>query len=161
MSPQRSLIGLIALATIAGATGCSDKPAAAPGPTGSAAAPAAVPASAPAWKEPPVYGFVLDSSCGERNLTGRFRVSVGNGRVTRLEGLDEAGKKAAETTESELVPTLGQLLEIAQTARDDGADLVQADVDPADGHPSKLQIDPDSTVDADESCYVVSEYAVG
>lgn len=115
----------------------------------------------PAWVEPPAYGFVLESSCGEPALIGRFRVTVADGRVTGVQGLDESARRATQTSETELVPTLGQLVEAARTAREDGAEVVRTTVDPADGHPTAVTIDPAVDGIDDGTCYAVSDYAVG
>ena len=132
-----------------------------------AAVPAAQPASAapPAakrgWTEPPAYKFTLTSTCGERALIGRFRVTVASGAVTRTEGLDDAARKALMLRLSKLVPTLGQLLDEAATARRDGADEVVVHVDPRDGHPTSIRIDPSRDAIDDESCYDISDYSAG
>lgn len=153
---------------VAAVTGCTDDGPAgntwAGGPSASAtatAAPGAAPgAPAPAWTEPAAYGFVLVSSCGEPALRGRFRVTVAGGRVVAVQGLDESAKRATQTSESELVPTLGQLVEAVRTAREDGAEVVQSAADPADGHPTSVTIDPAVDGVDDGACYTVSEYTV-
>jgi hypothetical protein len=113
------------------------------------------------WREPARYSFVLDSRCGEQPLIGRFRVSVGQGAVTEAVGLDEAARGALAGRGHEFVPTLGRLVEELDSARRSGADLAQADVDPADGHPVRITIDPKKLSVDDELCYTISEYAPG
>jgi hypothetical protein len=142
----------------AGVAGCAQ--------TGAGTAPGVSPASAaasgarsvPGWSEPARYGFVLDSTCGERALIGRFRVAVVGGRVVRTEGLDDAAKRAVKLRLANLVPTLGQLVAEAQTAREDGAAVARTDVDPVDGHPTAITIDHSTDAVDDESCYLISEY---
>jgi hypothetical protein len=151
-------------------TGCAQT-AATGGGAASAPEPAAVPAAAPAspsapaakrgWTEPPAYKFTLTSTCGERALIGRFRVTVTSGAVTRTEGLDDAARKALMLRLSKLVPTLGQLLDEADTARRQGADEVVVHVDRADGHPTSIRIDPNRDAIDDESCYDISDYSAG
>jgi hypothetical protein len=147
-------------------TGCAQT-AATGGGAASAPEPAAAPASpsAPAakrgWTEPPAYKFTLTSTCGERALIGRFRVTVTSGAVTRTEGLDDAARKALMLRLSKLVPTLGQLLDEADTARRQGADEVMVHVDRADGHPTSIRIDPNRDAIDDESCYDISDYSAG
>jgi hypothetical protein len=148
-------------------TGCA--PTAATGGSGASArepvavpaAPAAAPAAKGRWTEPPAYKFTLTSTCGERALIGRFRVTVTKGMVTRTAGLDDAARKALMLRLSRLVPTLGQLLDEADTARRNGADEVVVHVDPADGHPTSIRIDPSRDAIDDESCYDISDYSAG
>jgi hypothetical protein len=137
--------------------GCTDD-AATKSPTWNESQPAA---SAPSWTEPPAYSFVLESTCGERPLVGRFRVSVANGAVTTVDGLDAAAKSSLEVREADLVPTMAQLLAEAETAREDGAEMVQTDLDPTDGHPTLIKIDRVTAETDDESCYKIDEYTTG
>lgn len=160
----RGLLSTIVL--VVALTGCAQT-AATGGGAASAREPAAAPASpsAPAgkrgWTEPPAYKFTLTSTCGERALIGRFRVTVASGAVIRTEGLDDAARKALMLRLSKLVPTLGQLLAEADTARRQGADEVVVHVDRADGHPTSIRIDPDRDAIDDESCYDISDYSAG
>jgi hypothetical protein len=164
----------VLVATVTGSAACTADPvgtnrwadgtaSSAPGTTGPATTGPATagPGAAPAWTEPRAYGFVLESTCGEPALIGRFRVAVADGRVTRVDGLDESARRATRTSESELVPTLGQLVQAAVTAREDGAEVVRTEVDPTDGHPTRVTIDPAVDGVDDGSCYAVSEYTVG
>ena len=154
-----AVAGLLAVACVAGcANGGGNAPAAGPVAASGAASPAS---SSAAWTEPDRYGFVLDSTCGERALIGRFRVAVAGGRVIRTEGLDDAAKRAVQLRLADLVPTLGQLVVEAQTAREDGAAVARTDVDPVDGHPTAITIDRSTDAIDDESCYVISEYTTG
>ena len=165
MRIRRVLSGLVLVVAL---TGCARVPAtggggaSVPAPD---AVPAAAPASAPAakrgWTEPAAYKFTLTSTCGERALIGRFRVTVASGMVTRTEGLDNAARKALMLRLAKLVPTLGQLLDEAATARRDGADEVVVRMDPADGHPTAIRIDPRRDAIDDESCYDISDYSAG
>jgi hypothetical protein len=141
----------VALISLAGCT----KDTASKAPTWNASAP---PASPPAWTEPAGYSFVLESTCGERPLVGKFRVAVANGAVTTVDGLDTAAKRSLEVREADLVPTVGQLMTEAETAREDGAEVVQTDHDPVDGHPTLIRIDRVAGETADESCYTITEY---
>jgi len=124
-------------------------------------APAPGASSPPAWTEPAAYKFTLTSSCGERALIGRFRTRVKSGLVTENEGLDESARRALMLRLSRLVPTLGELEAQAETARKEGADEVVIQVDPADGHPTSITIDPDRNSMDDEECYTISDYSVG
>ena len=118
--------------------------------------------AAPAtWTEPSSYKFTLTSSCGERALIGRFKVTVEGGLVTRNEGLDDSARRALMLRLAKLVPTLGDLEAEADTARKEGADQVVVQVDPVDGHPTSIRIDHDANAIDDESCYDISDYSVG
>lgn len=124
--------------------------------------PAAGPAAAPVtWTEPAKYGFVLTSECGERALIGRFRVTVEQGRVSATEGLDDAARRALMLRMADLVPTLAKLEAEAETARKAGAEVVEVVRDPADGHPTKVTIDPRKNAIDDEACYTIEEYTIG
>ena len=159
-APGRSVVGVALLAaTAVGLHGCVDD-APSPAPPRTTTTPRSV-ASAPAWVEPTAYSFVLESSCGERALIGRFRVAVAGGRVVRAEGLDESAERAVQLREEGVVPTLGQLVAEARTATEDGAHLVRTDVDPVDGHPRSIRIDREKDAVDEESCYTITDYAVG
>lgn len=169
MRIRRVLSGIVLVVAL---TGCAPVPAtggggaSVPAPDAvPAAAPTSAPAAAPAakrgWAEPAAYKFTLTSTCGERALIGRFRVTVASGMVTRTEGLDDAARKALMLRLAKLVPTLGQLLDEAATARRDGADEVVVRVDPADRHPTAIRIDPRRDAIDDESCYDISDYSAG
>jgi hypothetical protein len=120
-----------------------------------------MPKAAPLWTEPAAYKFTLTSSCGERALTGRFRTTVKDGLVIQNEGLDAAARRALKLQLSRLVPTLGELMAKADTARKAGADEVVIQVDQVDGHPTSISIDPDKSATDDEECYAISDYSVG
>lgn len=130
------------------------------------AGPGQVPADAPSpttepWLEPDRYSFVLDSQCGERNLIGRFAVTVASGRVADVQALD--GPAAVVVHSPELragVPTLGMLIDEARAAVDADADLSEISYDPTDGHPVRITIDYTKAID-DEACYLISDYQPG
>ena len=149
----RALCGIAFVAALAG---CTDEgPAAAPQPSFVA------PASAPAWTEPADYAFVADRQCEGSPSLGRYRVTVTAGQVAGVERID--GKTASGEEEIE-VPTLGGLLELAQTAADDGG-AVSVKADPADGHPILISFDvSDGSEAAGEetaTCFVISDYVPG
>jgi hypothetical protein len=115
---------------------------------------------AQAWAEPARYAYTLQSSCGERLLIGRFRVTVERGAVTKAEALDESAASVLEGRKPDVVPSIGALVAEAAKARADNADKVTVELDPADGHPTKVTIDPYSNAIDDESCYDVTGYTV-
>ncbi|GGK97754.1 DUF6174 domain-containing protein [Mangrovihabitans endophyticus] len=133
-----------------------------PGPAASLPGGTPHTAAAPgSWQEPTVYSFTLESSCGERALIGTYRVGVKDGLVVRTIGLDDAARRALMLRLAQLVPTLAQMRTEAQAAMREGADEVIVRRDPADGHPTSVRIDPDSAAVDDETCYEITDYAVG
>jgi hypothetical protein len=147
---RNALYGIALMAALGGCANQAEISAAAPAPAGPTA-----------WTEPPDYKFTLMSSCGERALIGRFKVTVSQGHVTRMEGLDDAARRAVMLRLAKLVPTLGELKAEADTARKEGADQVVVEVDPVDGHPTSIRIDPQANAIDDESCYDISDYSAG
>lgn len=133
----------VLLAATAGCTSEAD-----PVPVESAAA------SAPAWTEPANYTFVVDRKCGDQESLGKYRVSVADRQVAGTERID--GKTASGEEEIE-VPTLGGLLELAQTATDDGADAVTK-FDAADGHPIEVSLNRAEEATGGADCFLISEY---
>lgn len=125
---------------------------------GSTGAGVTAPASnVPNWSEPAAYQYALDSDCGERDLLGRYLITVTDGRVTDIEAGDQRAELIISDDElRSLVPTLGELLEEAQAAEESGADVVhvETDGDPA-GRPGFIEIDYDTDADDDEACYSV------
>ena len=112
------------------------------------------------WPEPPSYSYTLDSQCGERDLIGRFRLTVVDGVVTRATGLDESAQRILERRSPGMLPTLRRLLDQVEHARRDGAAVATAEFDPVDGHPTKITIDHEANAIDDEECYTVVGYAV-
>ena len=147
MRYARALCGIALVAALAG---CTDDEPAAPPPTFVA------PASAPAWSEPADYTFVADRQCEGGPSLGRYRVTVTGGEVAGVERID--GKTASGEEEIE-VPSLGGILDLAQTAADDGGSMtVQAD--PADGHPVRVTFDVSEPGESDgATCFLISDYA--
>ena len=89
-----------------------------------------------------------------RALVGRYRVAVQDHAVSGVSRID--GKTAAGEEEIE-VPTLAGLLELAQTAVDDGADATTT-FDTADGHPIQVSINRAEEATGGADCFIVSEY---
>ena len=140
---------LIAAALAVLLAGCSSSDEPAPAPA------SAAPASAPAWTEPANYTFVADRTCAGGESLGRYRVTVTGGTVTASERIDG---KTAEGEEEIQVPTLGELLDLASTAVEDGADATTA-FDPADGHPVEVSINRAEEATGGADCFRISEYA--
>lgn len=118
------------------------------------------PAAAVAWQEPAGYTYELESSCGERALIGRFRLTVEQGKVTAAEGLDESGRWFVENARSQPAPTLAQLLGQVDQARQQGAAVAEVITDPADGHPTRINIDPEADAIDDEACFTIVGYTL-
>jgi hypothetical protein len=144
---MRHLLAAVAVVSLlAGCTSTSD-------PEPASGAPA--PGSAPAWTEPANYTFVADRRCGDGPSLGRYRVLVTGGTVSSAERID--GRTAAGEEEIQ-VPTLGELLELANAAVEDGADATTA-FDPADGHPVEVSINRAEEDTGGADCFRISEYA--
>jgi hypothetical protein len=108
------------------------------------------------WLEPANYSFTVESSCGERSLIGRFRVTVKDHSTVAFRGLDEAGRTYQGNAGS--MPTLRGFLMEAEDATTRKADSVKVETDPADGHPLNVAIDWLANTIDDESCYRVTDY---
>lgn len=108
------------------------------------------------WREPPSYTYTLESSEGERSLTGVFEVTVQDGEVTEAVGRDESARRVVKQLPGE-VPTIGDLLAEAREAQKDDADTVDIDHMP-DGRPIRISLDWDENAIDDEALYVISDY---
>ncbi|MEV6348649.1 hypothetical protein [Actinoplanes sp. NPDC051851] len=158
---------LCALLLVGLVSGCSSSES--DDPTFTDPVPSAVPASAaPAWTEPASYTYVLTVGCDADQ--DRYSATVENGEVTRY---GQAGASAAPTASADVdlgpitedggeeieVPSLAQLLDMAQTTADDGGQ-VSTEYDAADGHPVKVTINV--TDEASEAeCFGVADYVPG
>lgn len=105
---------------------------------------------------PDTYTYVLDSSCGERSLVGRFRIEVVDGSVVAVEGLDDTGRATVDQDGADEAPTIADLLDEAATARRRGADVVVVETT-RDGRPTRITIDGGTEAYDDEACYVISD----
>ena len=112
------------------------------------------------WQEPARYEYTVDSRCGERLLIGRLTLTIADGKVTRAAGHDESGTRIAGSTPMASLPTLKQLLDEYDTARREGAHKADVTWDPADGHPTRIDIDLIRDAIDDEACYQISGYRV-
>jgi hypothetical protein len=111
------------------------------------------------WNEPARYTYVLDSQCGERLLIGKFKVTVADGAVTDVEGLDESAKRATESPAIKAeTPTLNQIVKRVADAEAKGAHKARVEFDKTDGHPTYAEIDRLKNAIDDEECYTVSDY---
>lgn len=122
--------------------------------------PAGGEAPVPTWTAPAKYAFTLTSECGERALIGRFRVTVRDD-VAQAEGLDDSSRRALMLRMADLVPTLSELEDEAEIARRDGAEELTVERDPADGHATRITIDPRKNAIDDEACYTIEDYTIG
>jgi hypothetical protein len=106
------------------------------------------------WKEPASYTYTLTSS--EQVLAGTFRVTVRDGNVVRVVGLDDSSRQMLQQTARE-VPKIGGLLGRLEQARRDQADTAEVRY-AADGHPLRIALDRDKNAIDDEALYVISGY---
>ncbi|GHI04046.1 hypothetical protein AQI88_07810 [Streptomyces cellostaticus] len=116
-------------------------------------------AGSSAWKEPSAYTYTLNSTGGERPLTGTFRVTVRDGKVEHAVGLDEQSRRVVQRSPG-IVPTIRGLVKELEQARRDGADTAEAEYANA-GYPLRITLDPDANAVDDEARYVISDYTPG
>jgi hypothetical protein len=147
----RLRVAVCGVALLALMSACTSTP---PASTPTAAASEVAAASAPPWTEPAKYGFVLERQCNRGPSVGRYRVAVENGQVVKADRID--GRTA--TGEEEIdVPSLGELLDLAQTAADDGGE-VTTKFDPTDGHPIAVSFNMSAEGVDGASCFTITEY---
>ncbi|GLY02058.1 MULTISPECIES: hypothetical protein [Actinoplanes] len=128
-------------------------------------------ASPPAWSEPAAYSFVLSRGCDEKAPIGRYQATVADGVITAatpVGGAAPVPSASASSSEEDLgpangqegeeieVPTLAELVVMAETAKEDGAEVTTVQ-DGTDGHPVSVSINVTDTVDGAE-CWFVSDY---
>ena len=107
------------------------------------------------WTEPDSYMYAFDSQCGLRALSGRWEVTVENGKVVDYHSPDHPGSPLPGIE----MPTLADLMNQVERARADGDAIVKAfETDPADGHPTFISIDWLPNAIDDEECYVIESY---
>ncbi|HEY3438521.1 MAG TPA: DUF6174 domain-containing protein, partial [Actinotalea sp.] len=98
------------------------------------------------------YTVTMTSSCGERLMIGQFEVTVVDGSVTLVTGLDEPGRRASTVpTLREVVPTITGLLDRLVSA--DPAHVPEVSFDEATGIPTHVLFDPSPQAVDDEECY--------
>jgi hypothetical protein len=122
---------------------------------------AAAPSAPGGWREPARYTFVLQRTCGEGPLSGLFRITVVDGTVADAVALDETGRQELRDGARDYLPTLGQLVRKVTDVRAKGAAVAQLVVDPVDGHPTRIEIDPERNAIDDELCFTLSGYRAG
>lgn len=111
------------------------------------------------WDAPSAYAYTVESTCGERNFLGRFHVVVRGGEVADVEGLDARSRELLDQPEHRAaVPTLTEILDEADRARAEDADLVEVVRDDATGRPIRIEIDWLQDATDDEACYDISDY---
>lgn len=103
---------------------------------------------------PDSYRYVLESSCGERGLLGRYRVVVRDGVVASVKNLNHGYPYQPNLAE---VPTLAGLVEKAESA---GPEAVVDLILDGSGLPKSLEIDHIPDAVDDEECYEVSALRV-
>ena len=99
---------------------------------------------------PESYRYTLTSSCAERGLLGRYRVTVRDGVVAGVKNLNPDYPYRPRPAD---VPTLAGLLEKASSAKPQA--IVELTVDDR-GIPVSLAIDHIPNGIDDEECYEVS-----
>jgi hypothetical protein len=157
-----ALGGIVLVAAVGGCT--SDEPKSSTFVTPSAS----VVTSAPPWTEPASYQYVLTRGCDDAKPLGRYRVTVKAGEVTGTERLDAQAVTPSSTGDVDLGPitgnegeeidafTLGDLLDNAQTAADDGGEVTRTYT--PDGRPVKVIINISGEGPSGAECFGVSDY---
>ena len=143
------MCGVMVLVAVSGCTSSAEEPG-----TSAPSASVSTAGSPPPWTEPADYGFVVERKCDSGPSLGIYRVAVQDHAVAGVSRID--GKTASGEEEIE-VPTLAGLLELAQTAIDDGADATTT-FDAADGHPVNVSINRAEEATGGADCFIVSEY---
>ncbi|MEU4423859.1 hypothetical protein AB0F81_24775 [Actinoplanes sp. NPDC024001] len=170
MRVERALCALVLVGLAGGCSSPEEKKPAFTDPAPSSSSAAAPAGAAPAWSEPAAYSYTMAFGCDEGAPFGRYQVSVAGGAVTKSERI---GGQAAPSASAEVdlgpvtgqegeeieVPTLGQLVEMAGTATEDGAEVATT-FDTTDGHPVKVTINVGETP-AEAQCWTVSDYRAG
>jgi uncharacterized protein DUF6174 len=164
-----ALSGIVLVAVVGGCTSHPEE-----APAGSSASPSAaatvkaVPAAkAPAFAEPFQYSYTLTRGCNAKAPLGRYNVVVKSGDVVSSKRLGasvqaspsadvDLGPAAGQDGEEIDVPSLAELITMARTAADDGAE-VQASYDAANGRPVKIVIKSDKN---DVECFAVADYDI-
>jgi hypothetical protein len=158
-----ALAGVALVAVAGGCTSGGDEPRRPVDQTSTAA-------SAPPWTEPASYRYVLVRGCDAAKPLGRYRATVQGGEVTSSENLSAAAPDAQASSDADLgpvtgqngeeieVPSLSRLLEMAETASEDGGEVSTA-YDTKDGHPVKVTINVSGDGPAGAECWNVADYS--
>ncbi|WP_239170651.1 hypothetical protein [Actinoplanes xinjiangensis] len=159
---ERALCALMVIGLVSGCTSSGDDKPVIKDPS------PAVAASAPPWTEPAAYSFTLTRGCGPAPI-GEYRATVKDGVLSAAERVGAVPVVPSSSAEVDLgpvtegqqgeeidVPTLGELLGMAETAGADGA-TVATRFDTTDGHPVQVKINVEDDPAAAE-CWNVTEY---
>ncbi|MEU8659664.1 hypothetical protein [Actinoplanes philippinensis] len=162
---ERALCALMVVGLVGGCTSSGDDKPKIEDPS------PAVAASAPPWTEPAAYSFTLTRGC-ESTPVGEYRATVKDGVLSAAERVGAAAVVPSASAEVDLgpvtegqqgeeidVPTLGELVAMAETAGEDGAE-VATKYDTTDGHPVQVKINVEGDPAAAE-CWNVTEYKPG
>ncbi|MGI9015709.1 MAG: DUF6174 domain-containing protein [Euzebya sp.] len=156
MTYLRSALVLLFTVTVAG---CGNAVTQDPGTKQSSEPPSVAPSETttdPVWVEPATYEYTLTASCGLYALNGEFGLVVEDGEVVVVEPLDETARSYVEFDDV-APPTIGELLDLAERARSESADVVDVVVDPSTGQPRDIDIDYDLETIDDERCFSIGD----
>lgn len=109
------------------------------------------------WESPGDYRYDLKSTCGEQALIGEFRITVEDSEVADVKGLDEASERLLGSQFADVIPTIEELLEMADQAERDGAEMHNIEYD-SEGVPSLIEFDYSLNAIDDESCFVITNF---
>jgi hypothetical protein len=150
------LLAALIVGTV-GVTAACDGGTASPGSTGGGSPEGTTARNKVTWHEPASYVYTLTST--SQVLTGRFRVTVRDGKVAGAVGLDSDSRQALARGLGP-VPSIGDLIDRLENAWQERADTAEAEYAPV-GHPSRITLDPDENAIDDEAEYVITAYEAG
>lgn len=122
--------------------------------------PTAQPSATPiaiTWVEPADYQFVLQSNCGLHSVVGTFAITVENHQVSGFRTIEVRPNQREVPMEA--MPTLGELMRLAEGYQEAGEAEVALERDPSDGHPTSIRFTWPNHSTKNE-CYEISEYQV-
>jgi hypothetical protein len=167
---ERALCAFALVGVVAGCSSSSDDPKFTEPATSASAAPVRG-GPAPAWTEPASYSFVLTRGCDPAKPTGKYQATVKSGQIATSSRVGGAAAAPGPSADVDLgpvtggegeeieVPTLKELVDMAQTSAEDGGE-VATEYDGADGHPVKVTVNVTGEASGAE-CWIVSDYKAG
>ncbi|MEV8506385.1 DUF6174 domain-containing protein [Actinoplanes sp. NPDC051475] len=114
----------------------------------------------PTWVEPPAYEYSVRFRCGMEFPPGQYTLTVADGKVAKVVADNAFSQEVMRVRKlkPEYLPTLGDLYEQYQKARDKGADVADISFDDADGHPTRIRLDYRKEWIDDESCFDIVRF---
>lgn len=101
------------------------------------------------------YSYQLDAGCGECGLIGRFQVTVRDGEVVDAEPLSPYGRDRI----AELSPTIDEIWERIDDARDQDPYRIALEFDAEYGYPTLVDVDYARNAVDDTFQYEINEFS--